>query len=228
MDALLRDVVEYMNNYVWLGPFLALIAGMITSLTPCSLSQLPLIIGYVTAGKGTPKDNLFHSTFYALGITITFTLLGTIAGGTGQLLGALNRYWLIILGVIMTFMALETAEITHIMPTNNMISKNKKRGPLGAFIIGAISGLFASPCATPVIIFLLTLISTKQNLAYGVMMMLMYSIGFSIITIVAGSSVGFIINLKKSNKYRFFYTITKYMLALVMLLMGLYLFYEGI
>lgn len=228
MDVVLQNLISIMREYSWLAPLLSLVSGFLTGLTPCAISQLPLIIGYVSAGSSSNKANIKASIFYALGISITFTLLGILAGGIGRILSAYFRYWLIFLGILMIFMAFETSEITSIIPTSNMISRIKNRGNLGAFLIGAVSGVFSSPCATPVLIFILGIISSKQNILFGIVMMILYSIGYSMVTILAGSLVGFVQSLKQSNKYEKFYNLSKYSLSILMLLIGFYLFYEGI
>lgn len=228
MDVVLQNLISIMREYSWLAPLLSLVSGFLTGLTPCAISQLPLIIGYVSAGSSSNKANIKASIFYALGISITFTLLGILAGGIGRILSAYFRYWLIFLGILMIFMAFETSEITSIIPTSNMISRIKNRGHLGAFLIGAVSGVFSSPCATPVLIFILGIISSKQNILFGIVMMILYSIGYSMVTILAGSLVGFVQSLKQSNKYEKFYNLSKYALSILMLLIGFYLFYEGI
>lgn len=228
MDVVLQNLISIMREYSWLAPLLSLVSGFLTGLTPCAISQLPLIIGYVSAGSSSNKANIKASIFYALGISITFTLLGILAGGIGRILSAYFRYWLIFLGILMIFMAFETSEITSIIPASNMISRIKNRGNLGAFLIGAVSGVFSSPCATPVLIFILGIISSKQNILFGIVMMILYSIGYSMVTILAGSLVGFVQSLKQSNKYEKFYNLSKYALSILMLLIGFYLFYEGI
>lgn len=228
MDVVLQNLISIMREYSWLAPLLSLVSGFLTGLTPCAISQLPLIIGYVSAGSSSNKANIKASIFYALGISITFTLLGILAGGIGRILSAYFRYWLIFLGILMIFMAFETSEITSIIPTSNMISRIKNRGNLGAFLIGAVSGVFSSPCATPVLIFILGIISSKQNILFGIVMMILYSIGYSMVTILAGSLVGFVQSLKQSNKYEKLYNLSKYALSILMLLIGFYLFYEGI
>lgn len=228
MDVVLENLISIMREYSWLAPLLSLLSGFLTGLTPCAISQLPLIIGYVSAGSSSNKANIKASIFYALGISITFTLLGILAGGIGRILSAYFRYWLIFLGILMILMAFETSEITSIIPTSNMISRIKNRGNLGAFLIGAVSGVFSSPCATPVLIFILGIISSKQNILFGIVMMILYSIGYSMVTILAGSLVGFVQSLKQSNKYETFYNLSKYALSILMLLIGFYLFYEGI
>jgi len=43
----------------WLAPLLALLAGLLTSFTPCSLSSIPLVIGYVGGiGRRDTKKSL--------------------------------------------------------------------------------------------------------------------------------------------------------------------------
>lgn len=47
IDNLLSQIAEVIGNNMWLAPLLALIAGVLTSFTPCSLSNIPLVVGYV-------------------------------------------------------------------------------------------------------------------------------------------------------------------------------------
>lgn len=47
INAWLSQIAEVIRNQMWLAPLLVLLAGVITSITPCSLSSVPLIIGYV-------------------------------------------------------------------------------------------------------------------------------------------------------------------------------------
>ena len=47
IDTWLNQIAEAINGNLWLAPVLALLAGLLTSFTPCSLSSVPLIVGYV-------------------------------------------------------------------------------------------------------------------------------------------------------------------------------------
>lgn len=74
-----------LQNNFWIAPVIALIAGILTAFTPCSLSTIPLIIGYVggTGAKETKKAFKL-SLIFALGMSITFTILGVIAALIGR------------------------------------------------------------------------------------------------------------------------------------------------
>lgn len=76
----LSQIAETIGSNLWLAPILALIAGVLTSFTPCSLSSIPLIIGYVggTGEKNTRKA-FGYSAVFSLGTAITFVILGVIA-----------------------------------------------------------------------------------------------------------------------------------------------------
>jgi hypothetical protein len=52
---ILESLSELIAKSGWLAPLLALVAGVLTSFTPCSLSSIPLVIGYV-GGVGRRVD----------------------------------------------------------------------------------------------------------------------------------------------------------------------------
>ena len=69
----------------WVSPLLALLAGVLTSVTPCALSSVPLVIGYVGGTSGNePKKAFRLSLTFALGMAVTFTALGTAASLWGN------------------------------------------------------------------------------------------------------------------------------------------------
>lgn len=205
-----------------------MIAGIITSVTPCALSSVPLIIGYVggTGQKDTKKAFKLSLTF-AVGTAITFTTLGIIASSAGKLIGTSSSWWYITLGILMVLMALQTWEIINIIPTTNLLSKNRKRGYVGALLAGILGGLFSSPCATPVLIVLLGILAKGSNLFLGIVLMLCYSLGHSALTIVAGTSLGFVQKINASEKYNCFSTILKIVMGIAILGIALYMFYLG-
>ena len=109
MTELLDHLSTLIQSSGWLAPLLALLAGVLTSFTPCSLSSIPLVIGYVggTGQKDTKRAFRLSLTF-AAGAAVTFTVLGVIASLAGRLMGNGATWWYIVLGVLMVLMALQT------------------------------------------------------------------------------------------------------------------------
>ena len=228
IDNLLNSLSILIRENVWLSPVLALLAGIVTSVTPCALSSVPLVIGYVGGtGQKDTKKALKLSLTFAVGTALTFTTLGVIASSAGKLIGTSNHWWFILLGILMVLMALQTWEIINIIPATNLLSKNKKRGYAGALLAGVLGGLFSSPCATPVLIVLLGILAKDGNIILGIILMLCYSLGHSALTIVAGTSIGFVQKINASEKYRFFSTVLKIAMGTVILGIAFYMFYLG-
>lgn len=222
----LSQIAENIGNNMWIAPILALIAGILTSFTPCSLSSVPLIIGYVGGiGEKNTKKAFSYSAVFSLGTAITFVTLGVIATSAGKLMGTSSKIWYIILGVLMVLMSLQTFGIINIIPSANLITKSKKKGFVGAFIAGILGGVFSSPCSTPVLIALLAIVADKASIIWGILLMLLYSIGHSTLVMIAGTSIGFVQKVSGNPKYNKVSTIIKIIMGVIILAIGLYMFW---
>lgn len=228
MTEILENLSELITKSGWLAPLLALVAGILTSFTPCSLSSIPLVIGYVGGvGQRDTKRALWLSVTFAAGAAVTFTVLGVVASLAGRLMGTSASWWYIILGILMILMALQTWGIFEVIPSSYLIAKNKRRGFVGAFIAGILGGIFSSPCSTPVLIALLAIVAGKGSILWGILLLLLYSIGHGILTIVAGTSIGFVQKLSSSEKYGKASVVLKIVMGSLILIIGFYMFYLG-
>lgn len=227
MENLINTISQTMASNLWLAPILALVAGILTSLSPCSLSTIPLVIGYVGKYNNDAKKSFKLSVLFALGITTTFTILGVIASLFGRLFNINSSLWYIILGTIMVLMALQVWGIFNIVPSSYAVSKNKKVGYIGAFIAGILGGLFSSPCSTPVLIIILAFVAKEGSLLYGIVLLLLYSIGNSILVVLVGTSTSILKKITNSNNYGILSNILKVVTGLIILVLGFYMFYLG-
>ena len=224
----LDTLSKLISDSFWLAPFIALLAGILTSVTPCALTSVPLVIGYVggTGNKDT-KRAFKLSIVFSMGMAVTFTILGTIASMLGKLMGTSSSWWYIVLGVLMILMALQMWEIYNFIPSTSLTSKKPRKGYIGAFVAGVLGGIFSSPCATPVLIVLLSIVAKEGNILRGLLLLLLYSIGHSVLVIVAGTSIAFVTKLTSSNRYGTFSKILKYLMGTAIMLIGFYMFYLG-
>ncbi len=226
IDLWLAELSALITESTWLAPVLALLAGILTSFTPCALSSVPLVVGYVSGtGQKNTKKAFALSLVFALGSAITFTVLGVMATMAGSLIGSGSTWWYLLLGVLMLLMALQTFGLYEIIPSSYLIAKNKKKGVVGALIAGILGGIFSSPCSTPVLIALLAVVASSGNLLWGIVLLLLYSIGHGALAIVCGTSVGFVQKLTQSDKYGKWSTVLKIAMGTAMALIGFYMFY---
>lgn len=228
IDQWLEVLGTAISNNFWLAPLLALLAGVLTSFTPCSLSTIPLVIGYVGGYAGHDVKKAFrYSLVFCLGMAVTFAALGTVASLIGRMVQGTGSWWYIVLGVLMVLMALQTWEIINVIPQSGAMSKHKRKGYIGAALAGMLGGLFSSPCATPVLVVLLAMVAKQGSLIWGVVLLLIYSTGHSILVLIAGTSVGFVKKLSASDKYGKLNNVFKIIMGTLILLLGLYMFYLG-
>jgi cytochrome c-type biogenesis protein len=178
------------------------IAGLLTSLTPCMLSMLPITIGYI--GGYEAKSRLqaaAQSTWFALGLATTLAGMGIIAAFVGKVYGQIGIGLPIIVSIIAILMGLNLLEALPLrFPSLNdfEISKDLPQG-VRAYSIGLSFGLVASPCSTPVLASLLGWVANTQDLILGAILLVSYTAGYVAPLILAGT---FTASIKKILELR--------------------------
>lgn len=224
-ETLSQSIINLIEGNLWVGPVFALAAGIFTSLTPCAMSNIPLITGYVTVedDQCDTKKALLLSLLFAAGAAFTFTFLGLLAAGTEHAVGH-SEILHTLLGILMILMAFQMWDIIHIIPHFHHHENGRKKGFIGVFLTGMIGGLFSSHCAIPVVLMLMTLASQSSNYLMGILLLLFYSIGHGIIIIVAGTSIGFSHKLENGATDKTAH-IFKLIIGIFMMLIGIYMIF---
>lgn len=224
LDGILASLSEAVGSAGWLSPVIAFAAGLITSITPCALSQIPLVLGYV--GKEASPGKAFRlSLVYAAGTAVTFTSFGVAAALLGTLVGNAGRWWYFVLGTIMVLMALQMWGIISLVPSTYLAAANRKRGYIGALLAGILGGIFSSPCSTPVLVALLTIAGAEGEAARGALLLLLYSIGCTALAVILGSSPALIRKLGTKSSFHVLSSVLNALLGAAVLAIGLYMFY---
>jgi len=227
VESILANFGQILSQNIWLSFVMALVAGLISSFSPCVLSSIPLVIGYVGGYAGDDKKRAFkYSLFFCFGLAATFTALGAASALLGRLMTGVGKWWYIILGLIMLLMAFQMLGIFNIMPQTCKVP-NRRKGLLGAFVLGILGGVLSSPCATPVLAAILAFVAGQGNIAFGVGLLAVYSIGHCVLLLIAGTSVGFVQKLASSPETGKWGKILKISFGILILILAFYLFYTG-
>ena len=206
---------------------MAFTGGLLSSFLPCSLSSLPLVIGYVSGGRRDTRSAFRLSLVFAIGMAVTYTVLATVALALGSLIGSTSRIWYMVLAVLTLLMALQLSGLFAIIPASNLQTRNTKRGYFGALVAGLLSGVFSSPCSTPGLVALLSIESVSGSVWISAFLLLCYSVGYSILSIVAGTFAGFVTKLSSSSAYGKAGKAVSIILAIALLMLSFYLFYQA-
>ena len=121
IEGLLENFSHIIGDHSALSLLIAFISGALTSILPCSLSSLPLIILYVSGGADDRKTALKYSVTFALGSSITFIIMGIIITAIGGMLSQAGSWYYIILGIIMVLLSLQSLGVINIIPSTNLI-----------------------------------------------------------------------------------------------------------
>ena len=182
------------QNISLLGYLIVFLGGVITSLGPCNLATIPLIVGFVGGSHDLSRRRAFAlSSSFALGLAITFMLLGIVAALVGAWLGSGSRWWYYLVAAICFVIGLQMLGVFHFdlpMVFGGLRERIGLKGVPGALALGLVSGLVASQCATPVLAAILTYVMTKGALVYGATLLFVYALGRGVPVVLAGTFTG--------------------------------------
>ncbi len=224
MDALFHNIQVLIQGQQLLAFLLVFVAGLISASSPCILAAIPLIIGYVGGySNGSRARAALFSAVFVLGLSLTFTLLGAAASSIGQLLGFLGvwlDYGFAAIAIIMGLHLLGVIVVPLPLQKTHQIAT---KGLFGAFLLGVLTGLVSTPCATPVLAVILAYVSTEGDLYYGSALLFIYAIGHCALIFVAGLSVGIAESLISSKGMKNISLYSKRISGLVLLSVGIYI-----
>lgn len=196
-------VSTQLTHLSWISIGIIFTAGLLTSLTPCMLSMLPITIGYI--GGSQTKGRLqaaTQSTWFALGLATTLAVLGILAASLGRVYGQIGVGLPIIVSIVAILMGLNLLEALPLQLPSfggmEWISKDLPEG-VRSYLIGLTFGVVASPCSTPVLATLLAWVATTQDLILGGALLLSYTAGYVAPLILAGT---FTASIKKLLELR--------------------------
>jgi cytochrome c-type biogenesis protein len=183
----------------------ALVAGIISFLSPCVLPLVPSYLCFITgatldelteqngASNLQPRRALLEALVFVLGFSTVFVILGASASAAGQFLreylGVLSQ----IAGVFIILMGLHFLGVFKLAILHRearYYHDARPVGLLGAYGIGLAFAFGWTPCIGPVLATILTIAASEQDVAKGAGLLAVYSLGLGIPFLIAAAGIG--------------------------------------
>jgi len=166
-----------------------LIAGLLSTLSPCVLPILPILLGSSTAAH--PRAPLA----LAIGLALSYAIIGTFIASIGTAIGIdatvfrqVGAAVLGLLGLILMSTGLQQrfASVTSVIGDtgNNFITSLNLNGLKGQFIIGLALGVVWSPCVGPTLGAAIVLASQGSHLPEVALLMAIFGLGAALPVVV--------------------------------------------
>jgi cytochrome c-type biogenesis protein len=160
-------------------------------LSPCHLSSVPLIVGFVGEQSNLTTRRAFTiSTAFAVGILVTIALIGAVTAALGRMMGDVGRYGNYLLAGIFFLVGLHLIGVIPAPWSGPGQVGTKQRGLLAGFILGLLFGVALGPCTFAYMAPMLgvTLQVATTNLLYAGALLLAFGVGHCSVIVAAGTS----------------------------------------
>lgn len=201
-------------------------------LSPCHLSSIPLIVGFISDKKDMSTRKAFTlSLLFSFGILITITGIGLITGLMGRMFGDIGVFGNYFVGAILIYIGLNLVELVPFPSFGADQSKiGSEKGAFAAFMLGLVFGIALGPCTfaylAPVLGIVFTVSST--NLIYGISLLAAYAIGHCSVIVLVGTFTNTVQRYLNWNERSNLITIIKKVCGVLVIIGGVYLIMGGI
>lgn len=232
---MIQSLFDWLSRALESSAGLALAASFVWGmasilLSPCHLSSVPLIVGYIDGqGRVETRRAFLLSLIFSSGVLITIASVGLVTGLLGRMLGDIGKVGNAAVAVIFVIVGLYLLEVIPLpflgMGNHPLV---RRKDALGAFIIGLLFGLAVGPCTFAYMAPMLGVAfkTASGNLLFAVSLVLLYAAGHCSVIVLAGTFTGVLqryLNWKERSKGA---VVVKKICGILVILAGVYLMFK--
>jgi len=180
----------------------ALIAGLVSFLSPCVLPLVPPYLIYLTGAtiehvaaeetdRASKRAVMIAALMFVLGFSTVFVALGASASLIGSLIRAWSAELSILAGIIIILMGLHFLGLTRIglLMREGRLAMAKPVGLWGAYAMGLAFAFGWTPCIGPILAAILSVAAAEATVTKGALLLAVYSAGLGIPFLLAALMV---------------------------------------
>ncbi len=226
IDNLFDLLYSALYENIWIA-FLASFGWGVLSiiLSPCHLTSIPLVIGFLTSGDAGRKRAFSLSLVF--GILITIALIGVITASMGRIMGDVGRTGNYLVAGIFLVIGLYLLDIIKIPLPSLNIKKTESKGYGAALTLGLLFGIGLGPCTfafmAPVLGVVFDL--SSSDLLSAVMLLLFFGLGHCAVIALAGGLSGLVQKFLNWNESSNAVKWVRRVCGILVIMGGVYLIY---
>jgi cytochrome c-type biogenesis protein len=180
----------------------ALVAGLVSFLSPCVLPLVPPYLIYLTGAtiehvtneesvSSSKRAVMISAALFVLGFSTVFVALGASASLIGGLIRAWSGELSIVAGIIIIIMGLHFLGLTRIglLMREGRLPIPKPVGLWGAYVMGLAFAFGWTPCIGPILAAILSIAAAEATVVKGAGLLAVYSAGLGIPFLIAAFMV---------------------------------------
>ena len=180
----------------------ALVAGLVSFLSPCVLPLVPPYLIYLTgatiehvandeSSAASKRAVMLAALMFVLGFSTVFVALGASASIIGTLIRAWSAQLAIAAGIVIIVMGLHFLGLTRIgfLMREGRLTAPKPVGLWGAYVMGLAFAFGWTPCIGPILAAILSVAAAEATVVRGAGLLAVYSAGLGIPFLIAAFMV---------------------------------------
>jgi cytochrome c-type biogenesis protein len=181
--------IEIIDASLLPAMMVALVAGLISFLSPCVLPVVPPYLAYMSGvsmndiGKGQSGKAIVAALFFVMGLSTVFLILGIAASAAGRALLQYQQYFNVVAGVIvMVFGAhfVGVYRIAFLDREARLDAGDRGGSAFGAYVLGLAFAFGWTPCIGPQLGAILSLAASEGSVARGTALLAVYAMGLGV------------------------------------------------
>ncbi|MCX5814337.1 MAG: cytochrome C biogenesis protein [Proteobacteria bacterium] len=197
-------------------------------LSPCHLSSIPLIVGFIDEqGRISTKRAFFIASLFSSGLMVSIAVIGLSTAMAGRMMGDVGRYGNYFVAGVFFLVGLHLFDIIPMPWSGPGNIGIKRKGILASFILGLIFGVAFGPCTFA---YMAPMLSITFQLAgtqiwYGIILLLSYAVGHCSVIVLAGTFTELVQQYLNWNEQSKGPVIVKKVCGVLVIIGGFYMIY---
>ena len=186
------------------GILTALLAGLLSFVSPCVLPIVPPYIAYLAGisfqeladrdmSSEISRRIFLSSVYFVLGFTTVFVGLGATASMVGQAIAQYFDTLSMIAGIVIILMGLHFLGVFRFAVLYRDVRFHFRGRPVGyggAYIMGLAFAFGWTPCVGPVLAAILFVAGAEDTAGHGALLLAVYALGIGVPFLLAGMFAG--------------------------------------